>query len=234
VTSHLTGLEGAAVARLREVTTVIWDFNGTLIDDLDLVVWSVNAQLTRRGLSPLTPSAYRDVFGFPIEDYYRRIGLGFETETMAELAADFFAEYAPKLGDCGLHDGVPEVLGAFSDAGIRQFVLSAMEEGMLRSMLAHLGIASFFEGIYGLAHQEGDSKLTRGAELLRDFEIDPASAMMIGDTDHDAEVAAALGLSTALVASGHQSKRRLREAGAAVFQDAQAIVDAWRGNGDET
>ena len=53
---------------------VVWDFNGTLIDDLDLVIRSVNVQLGKRELPPLTLETYREVFGFPVKDYYRRIG----------------------------------------------------------------------------------------------------------------------------------------------------------------
>ena len=90
----------------NKIESVIWDFNGTLIDDLDLVVHSVNTQLAKRGLPALTAEAYRDVFGFPVQDYYRRIGVTFENESMADLSADFFAEYAPSLKNCPLHDGV--------------------------------------------------------------------------------------------------------------------------------
>jgi len=202
---------------------IIWDFNGTLIDDLDAVVASVNTQLVRRGLSALTSSEYREVFGFPVEDYYRRIGLEFESETMADLAADFFAEYTPRLMTCSLHDGVADVLETLADAGVRQFVLSAMEEGMLRSMLRHVGIDGFFEDIYGLADQEATSKITRGEELLRDLGIDPAAALLIGDTDHDAEVGVALGVSTILVARGHQAEGRLRAANGRVLGDIREL-----------
>ena len=206
--------------------TVVWDFNGTLIDDLDLVVRSVNRQLAKRNLPSLTADAYRDVFGFPVQDYYRRIGVTFESETMADLSADFFAEYAPALKDCPLHDGALDTLRQLKTRGLRQFVLSAMEEGMLRSMIDHLGIPRFFTGIYGLAHQEGDSKVSRGRELQQDFDIDPRTALLIGDTAHDAEVAETLGLSVALVSRGHQSTERLRETGYPVYESYRELSQA--------
>ena len=197
-------------AMSSHLNAVIWDFNGTLIDDLDLVVRSVNTQLAKRNLPPLTAEAYRAVFGFPVQDYYRRIGVTFEDESMADLSADFFAEYAPALRDCPLHEGALDTLQRLNARGLRQFVLSAMEQGMLRSMIQHLGIQGFFDGIYGLAHQEGDSKISRGQDLLRDFDIDPCTTVLVGDTDHDAEVAAALGVPAALISRGHQSAERLR------------------------
>jgi len=206
--------------------TVVWDFNGTLIDDLDLVVQSVNTQLEKRGLSVLTAEAYRDVFGFPVQDYYRRIGVTFENETMADLSADFFAEYAPALKDCPLHDGALDTLCQIKARGIRQFVLSAMEQGMLRDMIHFLEIERFFDGIYGLAHQKGDSKILRAQELAQGFVIDPQTALFIGDTDHDGEVAQALGMSVALISTGHQSAKRLRKTGHEVYESYQDLSKA--------
>ncbi|MFC2082467.1 HAD family hydrolase [Candidatus Bipolaricaulota bacterium] len=217
--------------RHQAFDSVIWDFNGTLIDDLDLVVRSVNTQLARRDLPALTAEAYRDVFGFPVQDYYRRIGVTFENESMADLSADFFAEYAPALEDCPLHDGALEILRQLQMRGSKQFVLSAMEQGMLRSMIDHLGIQDFFAGVYGLAHQEGDSKVSRGRELQKEFDINQHAALLIGDTAHDVEVAEALGLSVALISRGHQSTQRLRETGYPVYESYQELSqDLFSGN----
>ncbi|MFC2077201.1 HAD family hydrolase [Candidatus Bipolaricaulota bacterium] len=208
----------------RELEAVVWDFNGTLIDDLDLVVRAVNVQLEKRGLPRLTPHEYREVFGFPVEDYYRRIGLDFRTESMAELAAGFFKEYAPGLPECPLHEGVIEAIAAFAKRSIRQFVLSAMEEEMLHNTLEVLGIRDHFVAAYGLAHQEGDSKISRGRQLLADHSICPEETLMIGDTDHDAEVAAELGMSAVLVSTGHQSAPRLQATGQPVYGSLRALA----------
>jgi len=143
---------------------------------------------------------------------------------MADLSSEFFATYGPGLKDCPLHNGVIETLQRFKSIKLRQFVLSAMEEQMLRSMIEHLGIDGYFEGIYGLAHLEGDSKVSRGRDLLRDFEIDPSTTLLIGDTDHDAEVAEELNLSAALVTLGHQSEERLRKTSHAVYGSLQELA----------
>jgi len=203
---------------------VIWDFNGTLVDDLDLVVRTVNAQMARRGLPALTLDEYRAVFAFPVETYYRRIGVDFERESMAELSADFFAEYGPALRSCSLYPGVLEALERVRERGTRQFVLSAMEEGMLRSMIDLLGIGGYFDAVYGLAHQEGDSKLERAHALLGEQKIDSGSSLLIGDTEHDAEVARAVGATPVLVAQGHQNEERLKGAGCDVYPSVEAFA----------
>lgn len=211
---------------IERVETVIWDFNGTLIDDVELVVRSVNVQLAKRELPRLTVERYRDVFRFPVEAYYRDIGLDPAAEPMTDLSAEFHAEYVPGLADCPLHDGVLDALSAFRDAGARQFVLSAMEEGLLRSAIDRFGIARFFETVHGLAHRRGDSKVERGRELLASFAIRPNSTVLIGDTDHDAEVARALGVAVALIAGGHQSAARLQATGCPVYESFADLTSA--------
>ena len=214
----------ATIPRDREIETILWDFNGTILNDLDLVVRSVNGQLARRELPLLTIERYRDIFGFPVADYYRRIGLDPDGETMRDLSAEFFAAYGPKLPSCPLHEGVRDALSAFRDAGFSQFVLSAMEQALLTATLDRLGISGFFEAIYGLSHHEGDSKLARGRDLLAEQGICPEAALLIGDTDHDAEVARALGVTGVLVARGHQSVSRLRATGCAVYDSTTDLL----------
>ena len=97
---------------------------------------------------------------------------------------------------------------------------------MLRSMISHLNIGHFFDGVYGLADQKGASKTLRAQELARDFDIDSLGAVFIGDTDHDAEVAEALGLSVALISTGHQSTERLRATGYRVYESYQDLSQA--------
>ena len=207
--------------------TVLWDFNGTLLDDVTLSVSSVNALLAARGLPSLTVPAYRQVFGFPISEYNRAIGFDLEAESMETISDQYHVEYMRGLPEMGLHQDVRKALTTFREAGVRQFVLSAMEEGRLRGAIEALGIGAFFEAVYGLGDLLGHSKIDRGRELLSDHRIDPARALMIGDTDHDAEVALELGTDIALVAQGHQSADRLRTVTDAVYEHLADLVQAF-------
>lgn len=209
----------------QELDAVIWDFNGTLIDDVDLTVRSVNVQLERRGLRQITVDLLRQVFRFPVEDYYRRIGLDPTAESMSELSAEFHEEYMRGLPECPLHAGVGDALERFKTQGARQFVLSAMGEEMLRLAIEHLGVGGYFAAIYGLSDLEGDSKISRGRDLMNDYGIVPETTLLIGDTDHDAEVAEALGISVILIAQGYQSQARLLRMSCPVHASVQAMVE---------
>jgi phosphoglycolate phosphatase len=197
--------------------SVIWDFNGTLIDDCALAVEAINLQLARRRLPPLSVDEYRRVFGFPLADYHQRIGFDLSAETMSGLADEFHGAYLAGLPSRQLHAGVRMLLERIAAAGARQFVLSAMEEATLREALARLGVDGRFDAIYGLDHRMADSKLARGRDLLERFRLSASATLLIGDTDHDVDVARELGIAAVLVARGHQSAERLRALGVPVY-----------------
>ncbi len=206
--------------------SVIWDFNGTLVDDCALAVEVINVQLARRRLAPLSLDEYRRVFGFPLADYHRKLGFDLSVETMSGLADEFHEAYLLGLPSCRLHAGVRELLERLEAGGVRQFVLSAMEETTLRDALRRLGIAGRFEAIYGLDHRMADSKIVRGRDLLARFRLSASETLLIGDTDHDVDVARDLGTSAVLVARGHQSVERLRALGVPVYESFAALERA--------
>jgi phosphoglycolate phosphatase len=208
----------SAIAEELRGRAVIWDFNGTLVNDVDLALRSINTMLTRRGLAPVTRDVYRRAFGFPLADYYRKLGVDLSRETMAGLADEFHAAYLPELPKCELHVGVKEILDLVHNAGGRQFVLSALEEGALRDAVERLGIGDCFGAVYGLDHRLGDSKLARGRELAERYGLSNKATLFVGDMDHDAEVARALDIPVALVAQGHQAPETLRACGCRVFE----------------
>lgn len=204
--------------------SVIWDFNGTLIDDCALAVDAINLQLVRRRLPTLSIDEYRRVFGFPLADYHRRIGFDLSAETLSGLAEEFHDAYAAGLPSRRLHAGVRNLLERIGRAGARQFVLSAMEEATLRGALRRLEVDGYFEAIYGLDHRMAGSKIERGRDLLRRYGLSASATLLIGDTDHDVEVARDLGVAAVLVAQGHQSAERLRALGVPVY-DAFADLE---------
>ncbi len=201
----------------RSWDAVVWDFNGTLVDDVDLALSSINQMLLCRGLPSMTRDVYRRVFGFPLIDYYRKLGIDVSQETAQDLADEFHEAYLAGLPACRLQEGVEDLLEAASRAGARQFVLSALEESELLRAIARLGIADRFDAVYGLNHRLGDSKLARGRELFAQHGLRTATTLFVGDMDHDAEVAAALGVEVVLVARGHQSAEHLQTLGCGVF-----------------
>lgn len=209
--------------------SIIWDWNGTLLNDLDLCIESINTLLKKRSLKLLDHDSYKEIFSFPVKGYYQAVGFDFSKEDFEIPAKEFIDLYDNKVEGCPLHQSAIEVLERFKTKGFQQYVLSAMQQPMLEKTLKHNGIFYFFEGVAGLNDHYAVSKVERGKELLEEFEIDTNDAWMIGDTDHDFEVAGELGINCILVADGHQSIERLKETGAEVVSSLNELQKRFSG-----
>ncbi len=205
-------------------THLIWDFNGTVLDDVNLGIRCTNTMLTARSL-PVIPSAdaYREIFGFPIDEYYRRLGFDFEREDYdTVLAPEWVAMYLAGEGDCPMIDGVTETFDAVRARNIPQILLSATKIDMLTAQLVRLGIYGEFREIIGLDNIHARSKKAQAlAWRARNPEAKP---LFIGDTEHDADVAEAVGGDCVLFCGGHQSRSRLEKLGKPVISDVREIL----------
>lgn len=201
---------------IKHLRHVVWDWNGTLLDDVGLSLVVVNEMLSRRGLPRLDLKRYREVFCFPIRKYYERIGFDFDRDPFPTLAEEFVTRYYRQCHTCDLHDGVRTVLAIIRDQGRSQSILSASHAATLAPIIHRYGLGEYFSKINGLKNHHAAGKLEAGKEWLETERIDPGTVLLIGDTEHDAEVAAALGMSFILVSWGHQSGERLNPHGLVV------------------
>ena len=189
-------------------THIIWDFNGTLFDDVDAGIKSVNKMLSERGLPILEgKDDYRKIFKFPIIDYYRDLGFDFEKEPYEVLAPIWVELYNENSKESKLQRDAQNALEYFKALEIPQILLSATEREMLKGQTDSLGISGYFEEILGLGNIHAYSK----EELAKSWkEAHPDSRpLVIGDTEHDAAVAKAIGADCFLVRNGHGAGDRL-------------------------
>ncbi|HSH20017.1 MAG TPA: HAD hydrolase-like protein [Draconibacterium sp.] len=207
------------------MNTVIWDWNGTLLNDIELCINSINKLLEKRNLPKIETKTYKEVFSFPVQDYYQSLGFDFEKEDFSIPAHQFIYLYKEGFDSCSMQKNSGEVLSWFKEKGVRQFVLSAMEHEMLENTLEKKGIANFFEGIAGLKDHYAVSKIEQGTKLIRDFNIEIEKTWLIGDTIHDYEVASELGVKCILIADGHQSAKRLLQTGGIVIESLQELFN---------
>ncbi len=191
---------------------IVWDWNGTLLDDVQTGVDTLADMLCRRGITPLTVEEYKQTFCFPVIDFYRQTGFDLDKESMHDLSTDFVESYEKHAGSLTLVQDVPEVLAALHATGKRLYILSALREEELLRMTREYGIDSYFEKICGSDNIYANGKIDRGRQLVSACGIRPEETLMVGDTLHDAEVAQALGFRCVLYAGGHNDEARLRTA----------------------
>ena len=206
------------------IRQVLWDWNGTLLDDL-LYGMNVRNRIFPDFDLPTVDSveSYHAQFTFPIRTYYERAGV--TDENFVQVAHAWMDEYVRGFASVPLHADAREVLERFAQAGMQQVVLSATKRDMLTGQIAQFGIETYFADILGLGDIYAGSKEEIGRHYLMNCGIAPEETVMIGDTLHDADVAKAIGAKCVLVARGHQSRETLLTAGVPVVDTLQAAAD---------
>ena len=206
---------------------IIWDWNGTLLDDTWLCVEVLNQLLADASLRPVTVEQYRAHFGFPVIHFYEWLGFNFTRYSFDDVSRRFIAAYNARRYECRLQPGAREALARFHSAGLPQSVLSAYREDTLREVIAHYGLAHHFTHLSGLDNIHAHGKLDRGRAHLRTLELHetPHAVLLIGDTEHDHEVAAALGADCLLLHHGHMDAARLDGRGAPLAANLAEAVE---------
>lgn len=205
---------------------IVWDWNGTLFDDAMVCIDVMNGMLRRRGIPELTPERYREIFGFPVEGYYRAAGLDLEREPFTELAREYIDEYNRRALGCGLRPGAEEVLCALRDRGYAQIIASASEQRALDEQVGHCGVRGYFEAVLGIGDILAVTKEGLAREYLKAKGIAPKDAAFIGDTGHDWQIAKGLGCRCLLTEGGHESRARLERTGCTVLADLTELLAA--------
>lgn len=193
-------------------STVFWDWNGTLLNDLDHCIAVRNRVFPRYGL-PCIESVrqYHDQFTFPVRLYYERAGV--TEETFVEVANAWMEEYMRGCHAIPLHTGARVALEQLAGAGVKQVVLSASDQAILREQLAQYELESYFADVLGLSHIYATGKQSIGQAYLRAANLPLHQCILLGDTLHDAQTADAMGVDCLLIAQGHQSRQSLVSAG---------------------
>lgn len=88
---------------MNKISNVIWDWNGTLMDDVDICIESMNKLLLEYNCSPIkNKEVYRSKFCFPIEQYYRNIGFDFSKASFSVLGKKYIDIYQHMSEECKL------------------------------------------------------------------------------------------------------------------------------------
>lgn len=202
---------------------VIWDFNGTILDDVDTGIESADELLSRHGLPQMrTREKYLSLFGFPIIDYYRRLGFDFEKIPFSVLANEWVEIYLEKVKNAPVREGIRDVISAFRSAGLKQTVLSMTESSMLDYQLGLLGVKELFDEVYGLDDIYAKSKLSLAVKWKEEHSEE--CAVFVGDTTHDAESADIIGAECILLSGGHEVREKLCGTGAFVADSPDGVL----------
>ena len=211
---------------MKRYDTILWDWNGTLLDDLALNLKVENRLLARRGLTQMgSKEVYLAHFGFPIIRFYERLGFDFSKERYTDVADEYMDVLRELSHEAGLFADAKPVLQTLQNAGFHQVIISAAEQTLLLQQVQEFGIDPYFEAVLGSSDNLGQSKVDTALSFLRAHALDPARTAFIGDTTHDYETAAALGCDCFFVSRGHNSRARLLDMGCPVYDSLSDLCE---------
>ncbi|MDR0432995.1 MAG: HAD family hydrolase [Bifidobacteriaceae bacterium] len=211
------------------VTHVVWDWNGTLLDDVDLVVQCASAVAARFGVSDLDRDKWRAIARRPMRATYDHLaGRPLTTDEWRSVQHDWMELYAAGFERAGLAPGAIETLNTIRDRGWTQSVVSTTPVDLLTDQIAARGVDGFFVGVAGTHPSAGAGGGRPKSAILRShlaaIAVPAAKVVVIGDNPDDAAAAVHVGARTVLVATGDTSFSRLAATGHPVAPTLEAAL----------
>jgi phosphoglycolate phosphatase len=191
---------------------ILWDWNGTLLDDTRAAFNTLNIMLKKRGVKPIAMEFYLDNFAFPVKPFYESIGMVLDNENWDDLAIEYHDIYAAQNKVLNV-----EAIAALEKVrlcGVGQSIISALRQDLLRKATDSFGVSKYLDYVYGVDNLDGCSKIERAKELLdkiRGEHVEELDIVLIGDSLHDKEVADMLGVGCVLCSQGSHAHWRLEK-----------------------
>lgn len=210
---------------------VVWDWNGTLLDDFPVIMGAVNEALTELGFLPIDGDAYRDHYTRPVPLFYERVlGQALTPEQFEIIDTRFYAAYRARVQEARLYDDALESMERIAAVGASQSLLSMLREPDLHEGLSRHGLGQQFLCIDGLREAHGPKKSVHLARHMEQVAAllggcDPERWVMIGDALDDALAAQENGLPCVLLDGGSHHRSDLEKAGVPVAGTLAEALD---------
>ena len=203
---------------------IIWDWNGTILDDLTANFEVENLLLQRRGIRLIKDiDEYKEKFQFPIIRFYESLDFDLENERFEDIAREYVMEFDEKFYELETFPDAENVIREFKYKGIEQIILSQTEQRWLEKQVAFHDMDYLFTELLGARDIYVKGKVGIALQWITRNDIDTADVLMEGDTIHDYEVAETLGCDCILIARGHQPKEKLLNTGTVVLDTIEEL-----------
>jgi phosphoglycolate phosphatase-like HAD superfamily hydrolase len=206
---------------------VVWDWNGTILDDNDAVVTAVNAVCEAFGREPIDLAFWRSIFRRPLLDCYQDLlGRTLSADDWAMIDRSYHRAYRELLSTTRLSPGIPDELRRWRRNGGSQSLLSMWFHDELVELVAQYGLTDLFARIDGLrVDVGGHGKADNLVAHLEAMGTNRAEALIIGDVLDDAVAAEAAGIRCVLVTTGVTNRATLETSGVPVVDSiAEALA----------
>lgn len=197
---------------IKDYDVVVWDWNGTLLDDLKQTHKVIAQILVEEGLSAISVDEYKRHFGFPVANYYAALGLPSQGPEFDRVAQKYISGFMSQHSEMALFEDSLELLQTAQHLQVKQYVLSAANIDHLEQQLRQFNIRHYFNDISGASDIYAKGKIEQAQRMKIYFDKQGyQKGVYVGDTDHDYEVSQVLGFDFCFSAQGHQPLEKLKD-----------------------
>jgi phosphoglycolate phosphatase-like HAD superfamily hydrolase len=205
---------------------VVWDWNGTLLDDLPIVIQSVNRSIRAFGLNAIDAGVYRDHYTRPVRHFYDSLfGRPVTDEEWLRLNTGFHESYFELATRVDLAPGARDAMARLQHAGWTQSLLSMSPQDWLVGIVDRLGLTELFLIVDGLSGPSGGLKAFHLEEHLAALAIDGDRVVVVGDTPDDVAAARHVGAVPILFHGGSHHMDVLEAEGVPIAETIGGAVD---------
>lgn len=203
------------MARIRNV---VFDWSGTLVDDLHPVVEATNRVFAEFGKPGFTVDEFREKFRLPFTEFYRE---HLPEATMEDLEGHYHTSFKLLQESIGLLPGAREILEWCRGRGMKIFLLSTIHREHFAVQGARLGLKDFFDHAYTMVIDKREKMV----EMLREHGLRGEETMFVGDMCHDVDAAKGAGVVSCAVLTGYDSLEKLKgSAPDLLFRDLPQVL----------
>ena len=197
---------------MSQFRNIIFDWSGTLVDDLSPVVDATNKVLIHYGKSPLTRNEFCDSFCLPFVNFYKSVLPGISMIELEDMYTHFF-DKSDELVE--VLPGAKGLLDFCKESGLRGLLLSSIKDEHYRRQSEHLNLNIYFEKVY----TEALDKRIRIKSMIDECTLNPQETIFVGDMQHDIEAGHCAEVFTVAVLGGYNSQEKLLES------DPDLVID---------
>lgn len=209
--------------KLKNYETIVWDFNGTIIDDVNAAVGAVNDMLIKRSQPTIDVIRYRSEVDIPISRFYDKVFLP-GTIDFSDAIVEFDSGYDKYLSDDPVMPGALQMLCRFKSMGKHQIIVSASNIEKVTNQLSKYSLLEYFDKVLARSDYNVEDKTYLAQNYFREKEINPDTSVVIGDCVADWQMSRGLCCDCILTTNGHQSREDLEATDAVVIDNLTELL----------
>lgn len=206
------------------IKNIIFDFNGTVLDDVKVSFDALNHLCLKYLNKTYSMEYYLDHFSFPVKEFYKEMGFDFNCISYDEVANNFINYYNLHYKECSIYEGIEELILELKNKGITIYLLTASYKELLMDQFKYFKIEKLFDYVICLDNKHAYGKLETARLYFNTNPIKEDETLMIGDTLHDYEVSKSLNIKPILFSKGHNSLRLLKTKSDDVISSQRDII----------